>query len=233
VRDHRRSAWPAKLNRLSRCRTKGMAMERFTLLLAFTLATVAADVRGEEHDGATPQSAQQAESGLKSPRPLILQEGDGEHLVRRAGPTGGWPYSIKLDGQNGNTEDFLVMAETMAPGQSIPFHKHDNAEEILILEEGGATVIVGDKWAVAGPRSIVFIPRDTWISATNTSKRDIHVTAVFSRHGFERYMRAISVKQGEPLTPIDAKELPQLREQGHAMYWDTSKGPYPPGVAHP
>src|SRR5690348_18218162 len=154
---------------------KGMAMERFMFLLAFILATVAADVRGEEHDGATPQSAQQAESGLKSQRPLILQEGDGEHLVRRAGPTGGWPYSIKLDGQNGNTEDFLVMAET----------------------------------------------RDTWISATNTGKRDIHVTAVFSRHGFERYMRAISVKQGEPLTPIDAKELPQLREQGHAMYWDT------------
>jgi quercetin dioxygenase-like cupin family protein len=210
-----------------------MAMERFMLLLAFTLATVAADLRGEEHDGATPRSAQQTERGLKSPRPLILQEGDGEHLVRPAGPTGGWPCSIKLDGQNGNTEDFLLMAETMAPGQTIPFHKHDNAEEILILEEGGATVIVGDKWAVAGPRSIVFIPRDTWVSATNAGKGDIHVTAVFSRHGFERHMRAISVKQGEPLTPIDAKDLPQLRAQGHAIYWDTSKEPYPPGVAHP
>ena len=38
------------------------------------------------------------------------------------------------------------------------------------VEEGGATVIVGDKRAVAGPRSIVFIPRDTWISTANTGK---------------------------------------------------------------
>jgi mannose-6-phosphate isomerase-like protein (cupin superfamily) len=80
----------------------------------------------------------------------------------------------------------------MAPGKTIPFHKHHNAEEILIFEEGGATVIVGDKRAVAGPRSIVFIPRDTWISATNTGAQDIHLFAVFSRQGFERYLRALA-----------------------------------------
>src|ERR1700736_101008 len=43
---------------------------------------------------------------------------------------------------------------------------------------------------MAGPRSIVFIPRDTWISGTNTSSKDIHMTAIFSRPGFEKYMRA-------------------------------------------
>jgi oxalate decarboxylase/phosphoglucose isomerase-like protein (cupin superfamily) len=121
----------------------------------------------------------------------------------------------------------------MPPGKTIPFHKHDNAEEILILEEGGATVIVGDSHAVAGPRSIVFIPRDTWISATNASAQDIHLVAVFSRQGFERYLRAISVKQGQPVTPLSPDELPRLRTLGHSMYWDTTKGPYPPGVAHP
>jgi len=162
---------------------------------------------------------------------MILQEGDGDHLVRRSGPTGGWPYTIKLDGENGNTQDFFVMAETMAAGQTIPFHKHDNAEEILIFDEGGATVTVGDKRAVVGPRSIAFIPRDTWISATNAGSRDIHLVAVFSRHGFERYMRAISVKQSQPVTPLSPDELPRLRALGHSMYWDTSKGPYPPGVA--
>ena len=126
-----------------------------------------------------------------------------------------------------------MVTETMSPGQTIRFHKHDNAEEILILEEGGATVTVGDKRAVAGPRSIVFIPRDTWISATNSGTQPIHLYAIFSRQGYERYMRAISAREGQPMTPLNPEELPRLRADGHSTYWDTSKGAYPPGVPHP
>jgi len=178
-------------------------------------------------------SAEATSSPHQAPEPMILQEGDGDHLVRRVGPTKDWPYAIKLDGQTAGTEDLVVMTEVMAPGQSIPFHKHDNAEEILFLEESGATVMVGSKWAVAGPRSIVFIPRNTWISATNTGGNSIHLVAVWSRHGFEQYMRAISARQGEPTVPVNTDDLPKLRAMGHAMYWDTANGPYPPGVAHP
>jgi hypothetical protein len=76
-----------------------------------------------------------------------LQEGDGDHLIHSSGPLSGLPFTIKLDGQNGNTQDFFVFSETLARGQTIRFHKHDNAEEILIFEEGGAAVIVGDKRA--------------------------------------------------------------------------------------
>ena len=52
----------------------------------------------------------------------------------------------------------------------IPFHKHHNSEEVVIFEEGGATVTVGNKRGVAGPHSIVFIPRETWVSVTNTGR---------------------------------------------------------------
>src|SRR5262249_10168685 len=114
-----------------------------------------------------------------SARPVILQENDGDHLVRRTGPTRGWPYIMKIDSQTVGAEDFVVLADVLKPGQTIPFHRHDNAEEILILEEGGATVTVGDVRAVAGPRAMVFIPRNTWVSATNTSAGDIHLTGVF------------------------------------------------------
>jgi mannose-6-phosphate isomerase-like protein (cupin superfamily) len=210
-------------------------MSRVVLPLVLTLATVTAAVlaRAHAHERTDPQSVEESSQANPSPRPLILQEGDGDHLVHSAGPLSGLPFLIKLDGQFGNTQDFFVFTEVLAAGQTIPFHKHDNAEEVLIAEEGGATVIVGDKRAVAGPRSIIFIPRDTWISATNTGAKDIHLIAVFSRHGFESYLRAISVKQGQPVTPVSPDELPRLRALGHSMYWDTSKGPYPPGVAHP
>lgn len=206
-------------------------MRRSILLFVFAAATVAIVVRAEQH--AAPYTAPATSRVRASAHPLILQEDDGDHLIHNSGPLSGLPFIIKLDGQVGNAQDFFVFTETLARGQTIPFHKHDNAEEILIFEEGGATVMVGDKRATAGPRSIVFIPRDTWISASNSGAQDIHVVCVFSRQGFERYMRAIGTKEGEPVIPVSPDELPRLRALGHSMYWDTSKGPYPPGVVHP
>jgi len=69
--------------------------------------------------------------------------------------------------------------------------------------------------------------------AVTNASTPIHLTAIFSRPGFDRYMRAISVKPGQSLTPLSQDEVSRLRSLGHAIYWDTSKRPYPPGVAHP
>ena len=178
-------------------------------------------------------SVQASDQTAGAPTPLILQQGEGDQLIHRAGPLKGVPFLIKVDSQFGKSEDFFIFAEALAPKQTIPFHKHENAEEILLFQEAGASVIVGDKRGNAGSNSIVFIPRNTWISATNNSSSAIHLLAVFSRHGFESYMRSISAKPGEPLTPLNQDELTRLRALGHAVYWDTSKGAYPPGVAHP
>jgi quercetin dioxygenase-like cupin family protein len=165
--------------------------------------------------------------------PMILQSGEGDQLIHRSGPLKGVPFTIKVDSQFGNSEDFFVFSETLAPGQTIPFHKHENAEELLVFQEQGAMVTVGAKRGLAGAESLVFIPRETWISAVNTSEKDIHLLAIFSRHGFESYMRAISVRPGEAMLPLTQDELTRLRSTGHAVYWDASKGAYPPGVAHP
>jgi len=64
-------------------------MSRVILPLVLTLATVtvAVLVRARERGRVAPQSATETSQGPASPRPLILQEGDGEHLVRRTGPT--------------------------------------------------------------------------------------------------------------------------------------------------
>jgi mannose-6-phosphate isomerase-like protein (cupin superfamily) len=180
------------------------------------------------------QAAQSSQTvpSASSPYPLILNEADGEHRVGRpAGLRANFPFTIKVDEQNGNAEDFFVVTETMVPGDAIPPHMHHNAEEVVIFEEGGATVTVGDKRVATGPHSIAFIPRNTWVSIANTSKQVIHSYGLFSRQGFERYMRALSVPEGDPVTPLNLDDLPRLRAMGHATYWDASKGPCPPGVA--
>lgn len=170
-----------------------------------------------------------------------MNEADGEHLLRRhagqttraAAPDSIPEFIIKIDKQNGAAEDFVTLTEDLKPGAIINLHKHHNAAEVLILEEGGATVTVGDKRALAGPHAVVFIPRETWVSVTNSANHPIHLYALFSRPGFEEYLRARSVHPGDPLTPMTPAELHQAEEHGHVTFWDVSKGPYPPGVAHP
>ncbi len=209
-------------------------MNRVILSVVITLAIFCAAIvvlaRGSEH---VPQAARNTSQGTASSHPLILQESDGERLVHRGGPLGHLPLIIKVDEENGGAQDFVVFTETLPPGKTIPFHKHNNAEEILFFDDAGATVTVADERTVAGARTIVFIPRNTWISASNTGTQDVHLVSIFSRQGFERYLRAVSVKEGQPVNPISADELQQARALGHATYWDTSQGQYPPGVAQP
>ncbi len=206
-------------------------MKRNIMLLTVIVMVAIVSIAQEPKD--TQQTIANGEKAPESPAPMILQENEGDRLIHRAGPLGGVPFTIKVDGQFGKSEDFFVFSETLAPNQTIPFHKHHNAEEILLFEDSGASVIVGDKSGEAGARSLIFIPRNTWISATNNSSSPIHLLAIFSRHGFENYMRAISAKPGQTLKPLSQDELTRLRALGHATYWDTSKGAYPPGVAHP
>jgi quercetin dioxygenase-like cupin family protein len=172
-------------------------------------------------DGAAPASQ------------VIFQEADGEHLVRRAGPMGGLPFVIKLDGKVGGSRDLFVFTETLAPGQTIPWHRHDGCEEVMLIEEGGVTVTVGMERKEVAARAMAFMPQGVWHSAINTSAHPVHVTSIYSGHDFDYYMRAISVAPGDPIIPIDPKELPRLRAMGHATYWDLKMGPYPPGVARP
>jgi mannose-6-phosphate isomerase-like protein (cupin superfamily) len=127
-----------------------MALRTLSVFLALTTTTfgvlfVRADRAQSDAEGTHIQS---------SAVPLILQEGDGERRIRRPGSGSVSEFFIKIDKQNGNAEDFYVGAEVMNPGAMIPFHTHHNSEEVVIMEEGGATVTVGDKRAVTGPHAL-------------------------------------------------------------------------------
>ncbi len=213
-----------------------MLLRTLSVVLALTTATFGVLLlRAQNHQ--TSQSGATTANSQSPARPLILEENDGEHRLRRPqGPVGSESvpeFIIKIDRLNGNAEDFYVGYEVLKPGGMIPFHKHHNSEEVVILEEGGATVTVGDKRSVTGPHAIVFIPKETWVSVANTGNSPIHLYGLFSHQGFENFLRARSVRPGEPLTPLTPEELRRSIEEGHFTPWDTSKGPYPPGVPHP
>ena len=160
-----------------------MPFRTLSVFFAFTTATLSVLLVRAQN----PQALQSTAASTPSPSPpisLILQEDDGEHRLRRpGGPAGSGSvpgFIIKIDKLNGNAEDFYVGYEILNPGAMIPFHKHHNSEEVVIFEEGGATVTVGDKRAVAGPHSIVFIPRETWVGITNTGDKHPRVLPVLA-----------------------------------------------------
>jgi quercetin dioxygenase-like cupin family protein len=151
---------------------------------------------------------------------FILDANEGERRIHRPAGTGTRtaPFILKVDPKNSSSKHLILFAEELPPGAAIPRHRHPEAEEILILETGRTRVHLGDVTKEAGPGATVFIPADTWISAEVIGDEPVRLKAIFSEPGFEEYMRAISVREGEPNRPITQAELESIRaEHPHAV----------------
>src|SRR5262245_59252579 len=150
-----------------------------------------------------------------APTPLALQPSDGEHRMLRPLPASlaALPaaFSIKFDERNGGAKDFVIFTEDVQPGQSIPLHRHPHSEEMLFIHAGTGTAWLDGKQATIGPGSIIFIPPNTGVRLTNDGKQPISLVAIFSRPGFDKYQRDISVPAGETATTLTAEELTAIR----------------------
>ena len=60
------------------------------------------------------------------PTPLILEAEDGQLREFRTRP--GVTFTIKVDAENGGSEQMTVGTEDMAPGDKIPVHRHPHAD---------------------------------------------------------------------------------------------------------
>jgi quercetin dioxygenase-like cupin family protein len=154
---------------------------------------------------------------------LILEQQEGERRLHRpAGTsTGTAPFILKYDPQNGPSKHLVMFTEKLPPGASIPKHKHPECEEILILQTGHSRVHLGNTTRDVGAGASVLIPPNTWISVDVVGDDPVSLIAIFSEPGFEDYMRAISVREGEASTPISKPELEAIRaHHSHAVNYD-------------
>jgi quercetin dioxygenase-like cupin family protein len=144
--------------------------------------------------------------------PLTLEKNEGERRVVR-----GWPghpdpgetFIIKVDPINGGSSHMVLMTAELAAGKEIVAHRHPSSDEILFLQSGTARVTLGETVRDVHAGAIVFIPANTWISVVNIGGDAISVLSVFSAPGFEEYMRAGSVREGEknvPMSPAEDEE---------------------------
>lgn len=136
--------------------------------------------------------------------PLILEKDEGDRRVWRVE---GFqrPFVLKVDSESGGSSHLVFGTGDIPAGGKIDTHRHPNADEILYFQNGNARVHLGGTTREVHEGATVFIPANTWISVDNIGSEPIHAIFVFSAPGFDRFMRAESMREGEKM-PLLTKE---------------------------
>ena len=191
-----------------------------TLLVAATLALTC--IEPGHSQARTPQPGRASQ-----PVPLVLQPGDGEPRSRRPPPAAlsnlAAPFLIKVDPtpRNAGAEDFVVFTENVPVGASISLHRHPHSEELLYIHAGRGTAWLNGKEAALQPGTIIYMPRNTGVKLTNDGTEPIALVAIFSRPGFDKYQRDISVPANDVAKPLTEDELKAIRARHrHAVMYD-------------
>src|SRR6187401_1638058 len=171
---------------------------------------------------AVSQADQSAGAGSAdaTARPLMLDSNEGELRTRRIHTDSSSPASsqfiLKVSPKNNGSQHLVAGTEVLAPGASLPKHKHLVQDEILLIQGGTAHVWLGEQERDLHAGGLVFIPASTWISGKNIGATPIALTFIFSAPGFEETMRCNSVPAGETPTPITPEQQKDCAHLGHA-----------------
>ncbi|AMY08311.1 Thermophilic glucose-6-phosphate isomerase [Luteitalea pratensis] len=150
----------------------------------------------------------------------MLDSDEGELRTRRIHADGSGPASsqfiLKVSPKNNGSQHLVAGTEVLAPGATLPKHRHLVQDEILLIQGGTAHVWLGDQERDLHGGGLVFIPANTWISGKNIGTTPIALTFVFSAPGFEETMRCNSVPAGETPTPITPAQQKDCAHLGHS-----------------
>jgi quercetin dioxygenase-like cupin family protein len=163
-----------------------------------------------------PPSPPPAQANVTKTVPLILEKNEGERLVFRpwpGHPKPGAAFFLKVDPKNGGPAHLMFGTEDLPPGETIGTHRHPSADEIIFLQAGTARVHLGDSVRVVHAGATVFIPADTRISVSNIGRDALGMVFIFSAPGFEDFMRAVSVREGENNVPLSKAEDDEIQRK--------------------
>jgi quercetin dioxygenase-like cupin family protein len=132
---------------------------------------------------------------------------------------------LKVSPKNNGSQHLVAGTEEVAPGATLPKHRHLTQDEIVLIHSGTAHVWLGDNERDLHAGGLVFIPSNTWVSMKNNGTEPVFLTFVFSAPGFEETMRCNSVAAGEKPTPITPE---QQRECAHVGHAENASRPDPP-----
>jgi quercetin dioxygenase-like cupin family protein len=156
----------------------------------------------------TDHSASQRAAGARSGG-RIVPAGGGDHVVRRWG----LPAAALINPDNAGSQDFVVVTEAVPAGGNIPLHKHPHAEELILVQQGTATAIVGDAKHDVTTGATIYVPRGEWHGMENRGHSHVSLMGIFSAPGYHTYFEATSVPRGQAVEPFSDRELKAVRER--------------------
>jgi quercetin dioxygenase-like cupin family protein len=192
-------------------------------IVQFAFVVCAVFAGGASSPGATKDGP----AGASPVTPLILERTEGERRVwRPIEGAKGWdaepgPFILKVDRHNGGSSHLVLGTEDLPPGAKIDRHRHPGSDEIIFLQNGRAQVSLGDTVREVHGGTTVYIPANTWIAVTNIGTDAISAVFVFSAPGFEDFMRAESVREGEKILPLSkAEDADIMKKHAHAVIYE-------------
>ena len=104
-----------------------------------------------------------------------------------------------------------MMTEDIPPGQAISPHRHPHADEIIFIHGGTGLASLAGRQANVAAGATIYMPRNAVVGLRNTGTEPLSIVAIFSRPGYEEYLREISVPDGETPKPLTIEELSTIR----------------------
>lgn len=154
-----------------------------------------------------------------APAPLVLAVDEGERRVRRFAVSAP-RFILKVDRRNGGSGDLVMGYEDLPPGGVIPPHRHLMADEIIFVYKGAGVVELGERRTAFGAGATIYIPKDVRVTIRNTGAEPLSIAFIFSKPGFDDFLREMSAPEGEAFTPLSAAELTAIRRrhEWHTVY---------------
>ncbi len=149
---------------------------------------------------------------------LLLEKNEGElRIWRDFAPE---TLMLKVSPQNNGSQHLVLVTEDLAPGDTIPTHKHLGQDEIVLIQAGTVHVRLGEHERDLHAGGLVFIPAYTWVGMKVIGSDPASLVAIFSAPGFENHLRCASVPANEKPTPMTLADWKQCDHDGHVVYRD-------------
>jgi mannose-6-phosphate isomerase-like protein (cupin superfamily) len=166
---------------------------------------------------ARPSTPKSQAANVATSTPLILEKNEGERRVLRGCLDILSRERLSLSRSIQRMADPRIWSfsqETSRPEEQSTHIATQTLTKFSFCKSGTARMHLGDSVRDIHAGSTVFIPANTWISVDNIGNDNISMVSVFSAPGFEEFMRAGSVREGEKNVPLAEAENDQI-EKAH------------------
>ncbi len=137
----------------------------------------------------------------------VLKRAEGEVFSDNQGRT----TIIKVSPETGS--QLLAMGtQELPPGSEILVHKHDHTEEILYVNEGSGTLILGDDRHDVEANTTIWIPPGTWHGVENP-EGPMHILWFVTPPGLDGFFRSMFWHPGEEPKQLSPEEISEIERQ--------------------